>query len=170
MYVGASGYTTPHDCCPPGSLPKGASCVGEGDILATGDLSIYATKHRTKKTNAVAIVFHDLHGFEGGRQRPMCDKLSQNLNIPVYMPDLFNGKTPPGDRDDNIAVLAPTILYNLIFNSRFGPEKMQDNVKRTVDFIHKEHGTEVHFVLIGLCFGFWVAANNIPRNTVALVS
>ena len=148
--MGDSGYS----CC-----PRGAVGPDIADTTATSHETMYHAPAPHKKVpGAAALVFHDIYGFNSGgkRQKRLCDELAACLCVPVYMPDLFDGKPPIKESNIPLGGLAfyaqvPFAIWKLKTN--FDPDKV---LKTTLDYVKARHGRDVKIILVGLCFGFWV--------------
>eukprot|EP00912_Choanoflagellata_sp_UC4_P000210 UC4_evm3s134 len=162
-------------CCPPGSIPRAKSDeIGAANVIMESKSGLkvyYVTGPSSTPSRRIAVlVLSDVYGFDGGRQRIFCDELAHRLSIPVYMPDLFDCSPPARWGDGSwlsylpssiaFAFNLPSMIYQLKY--KFGTEKMQKIVSSTISMIQEKEGENVQLIVIGFCFGAWVAAEAMP--------
>lgn len=77
-------------CCPQGAHRgppyPGYAWNDKGTVDQVGDMAVY----RVGTSTRCVIWCHDIYGFEGGRTRELCDKLSEAGYL-VLLPDFFRG-------------------------------------------------------------------------------
>lgn len=125
----------------------------KGKVFMLGDLPIY----EVGKGSKVIIYSYDIHGFNSGRTRELCDHYADN-GYHVVMADYFRGNFPGN----------PNANFNA--NQFSWPTIYSDLYEKVFPYLEQQSHRQ--FVMIGTCFGGWVTleASLVTPNVIGIIT
>lgn len=135
-------------CCPPGALPALAedkSLVLNGKVETVGHLRLY-TSAPAAPTKKAVVVIYEVHGFDGGRLKGICDTFAQSGFLTV-MPDVYHGVAI-----NDIGGWGSDRCQAFLRGQTW--PKLSDELDLVLDHLHKQGIESVG--IVGFCWGAWV--------------